>query len=62
MNWAGHVIKKSRCGCSIKDRGACGYVENTAAQWYLFWVTEAGTASPSQQQPMHLSRTEVLHS
>lgn len=62
MSWAGHVIKKSHCGCSINVRDACDYVENIAAHWYDFWVSEAGTASLSQQQPVHLSRTEMKHS
>lgn len=32
MRWAGHIITKSHCGCSVKIRGACGYAENTAGQ------------------------------
>lgn len=62
MSLAGHVIKKSHCGCSINVRYACGYVENIAAQWYLFWVNEAGTAPLSQQQPVHPGRTRAMHS
>lgn len=62
MILAGHVIKKSRCGCSINVRDACGYVENIAAQCCLFWVNEAGTALLSQQQPVHASRTEAMPS
>lgn len=44
MCWVDCVIKKSYCGWSLNIRDANGYVENTAAQWYLFWGNEAGTA------------------
>lgn len=45
MFWVGRVIKKSYCVCSLNLRDAYGYVENTAAQWYLWRGNEAEAAS-----------------